>query len=112
MAQHAYSAFMWVLGDQVVGSFGWFEATDPNNSSNTKQFAMINSPIQHNVLLGSSDLDVFFNYNEEPRACRTPSKDLQRQQDIDLARNRTLGKLIEELSFNVTVSLMHNDLLT
>jgi hypothetical protein len=114
MAQHAYSAYMWVLGDQAVGSFGWFEATDPNNSSSTQQFGMINSPIQHNVLLGSSDLDVFFDYNEDVGACQTPYKELnlQRQQDIDLAGNRTLGDLIEELSFNMTVSLMHNDLLT
>ena len=105
---------MWVLGDQVVGSFGWFERTDPNNSSNTQKFGMINSPIQHNVLLGSSDLNVFFDYNEEEKACQIPYEklNLQRQQDIDLAKGRTLAELIEELSFNMTVSLMHNDLLT
>jgi hypothetical protein len=31
---------------------------------------------------------------------------------VDRARGRALGELIEELSFNLTISLMHNDLLT
>lgn len=111
MAQHAHSAFMWVLADQVVGSFGWYNDTSvPNN----KTFGMIDSPIQHNSLLGTSDLDVFFDFNEEAGACKLPYDQLspQRRQDKDLARNRTLDVLIEELSFNVTVSLMYNDLLT
>jgi hypothetical protein len=111
MAQHAYSALMWALSDQVVGSFAWY--IDINNES-AVGFGMIDSPIQHNVFLGTSDLNVFFDYNEKADACQTPFSNYsaQRQQDIDFARNRTLGDLIEELSFNVTVSLMHNPLLT
>jgi hypothetical protein len=111
MAQHAYSAFMWVLADQLVGSFGWFNDT---STFNNKTFGMINSPIQHNSLLGTSDLDVFFDFNEDKGACKLPYDKLsaQRQQDIDLAKNRTLDVLIDELSFNITASLMHNDLLT
>ncbi|KAK3315414.1 hypothetical protein B0H66DRAFT_593988 [Apodospora peruviana] len=114
MAQHAYSAFMWALSDQVVGSFGWFTEPDPKNSSLTKQFGLISSPVQHNVLLGSSDLAVFFGYNERNGSCHVDlgAMDQQRQQDIELAKNRTMSELIEELSFNMTVSLMHNDLLT
>src|SRR2546423_2296525 len=114
MAQHAYSAFMWALGDQVLGSFGWFQDTAANKASQTEYFGMTNSPIQHNSLLGTSDLDVFFDYNEDKGACRIPYANMsaQRQQDKDLARNRTLSELIEQMSFNMTVSLMHNDLLT
>lgn len=114
MVQHAYSAFMWVLSDQLVGSFGWFNDTTSSTASGNKTFGMINSPIQHNSLLGSSDLDVFFDFNEDTGACKTPYDKLspQRQQDIDLAKNRPFGELIEELSFNMTIGLMHNDLLT
>jgi hypothetical protein len=110
MAQHAYSAFFWVLADQAIGSFGWFNDTTVAN----KSFGMITSPIQHNSLLGTSDLDVFFDFNEDRGACQTPYANLtaQRRQDKDLAKNRRLDELIEEMSFNMTVSLMHNDLLT
>jgi hypothetical protein len=111
MAQHAYSAFFWALADQVVGSFGWFQET---TAIGTRSFGQIHSPIQHNSLLGSSDLAVFFDYNEDVGACQIPYANLsaQRRQDIDLAKNKTLGELIEDLSFNITVSFMHNDLFT
>ncbi|KAK3377470.1 hypothetical protein B0H63DRAFT_398759 [Podospora didyma] len=112
MAQHAYSAFFWVLANQAIGSFGWFnETVSPNK---TVSIMMIASPIQHNSLLGTSDLDVFFDFNEAKEACQTPYMNLtaQRQQDKDLARSRRLNELIEEMGFNMTVSLMHNDLLT
>jgi len=101
---------MWVLADQLVGSFGWFNDTSTPN----KTFGMINSPIQHNSLLGTSDLDVFFDFNEDKGSCKLPYDKLsaQRRQDIDLAKNRTVDVLIEELSSNTTVSIMHNDLLT
>jgi hypothetical protein len=114
MAQHAYSAFFWALANQIVGSFGWVQEAMPNNSSETRSFSKIDCPIQHNSLLGSSDLAVFFDYNEDKGACQISYESLspQRRQDIDLAKNRTLGKLIEDLSFNMTVSLMHNDLFT
>jgi hypothetical protein len=36
----------------------------------------------------------------------------QRLKDKAMARNRTLDVLIEELSSNLTVSMMHNRLLT
>lgn len=112
MAQHAYSAFFWASTDQIVGSFGWFYDTANTTSNNT--FGMINCPIQHNSLLGTSDLDVYFDYNEDKGACQTPYRNLsaQRQQDKADGKNRTLGELIEEMSFNMTASLLHNDLLT
>jgi len=113
MAQHAYSAFFWSLADQIVGTFGLFEEMAADGSGN-RTFPRIRCPIQHNSLLGSSDLSVFFDYNEDLDACQKPYGDLslQRQQDVNRARGRTLGALIEELSFNLTVSLMHNELLT
>lgn len=57
---------------------------------------------------------MFFDYNEEANACQSPFSNYtaQRQQDIEFARHRTLGELIEELSFNATVSLLHDPLLT
>ncbi|KAK0643772.1 hypothetical protein B0T16DRAFT_188695 [Cercophora newfieldiana] len=118
MTQHAYSAFFWALADQIVGTFGRFNETFFNvtlNNTDTRGFPLIRSPIQHNSLLGSSDLSVFFDYNEDLNiACQQPYENLtaQRQQDIDRARGRPLKDLIEELSFNATISLMHNDLLT
>lgn len=113
MTRHAYSAFFWALADQIVGTFGRFEEK-LLNSSESRYFPLIRCPIQHNSLLGSSDLAVFFDYNEDNDACQTPYTNLsaQRRQDVDRARGRTMGKLIEELSFNLTISLMHNDLLT
>src|SRR5947207_14118777 len=94
-----------------MASFVWYN--DARNES-AVGFSMIDSPIQHNVLLGTSDLDVFFDFNENSGACQIPSSNYsaQRRQDIDFARNRTLGDLMEEMSINMTVSLMHNPLLT
>jgi hypothetical protein len=117
MAQHAYSAYMWALTDQLVGSLGWFEDPEcqPEDISCSKTFGIINTPIQHNSILGSSDLDVFFDMNEDlnnetfvPREAPTP----QRRQDKELARNLTLDVLIEELAFNTTASFLHNPNLT
>jgi hypothetical protein len=112
MTQHAYSAFFWALADQLVGSFGRYAERLPNGSD--RNFPLIRSPIQHNSLLGSSDLNVFFDYNEENDACQRRYEDLtpQRRQDVDRARRKKLPELIEELAFNSTISLMHNDLLT
>jgi len=112
MAQHAYSAFFWALADQLVGSFSLFQ--EASNGSDPITFGYIQSPIQHTSLLGTSDLNVFFDYNEDKGACQIPyaNQSAQRRQDIDLAKNKTLGELVEDLSFNITVSLLHNDLFT
>ncbi|ROV98334.1 hypothetical protein VMCG_07140 [Cytospora schulzeri] len=105
-AQHAYSAFMWTLTDQLVGSFAWYIESEPS-PFRPAQFGDINSPIQRNSLLGSSDLDVFFDFNTEKRLYlwdpdQASHLSDQRKQDKALARNRTLAVLIEELSFNIT----------
>jgi hypothetical protein len=111
MAQHAYAAFMWVIVDQLVGRFAWGQKS---NESDSSQFGIIDSQLQRTSLLGTHDLDAFFEFDEEYNLYATIDRNLsdQRLQDKALARNRTLAVLIEELSFNTTVSLMHNPLLT
>ncbi|OCK93566.1 uncharacterized protein K441DRAFT_564791 [Cenococcum geophilum 1.58] len=113
MAQHAYSAFMWVIADQLVGKFSWYENTNQSDPSRAAQFGVIDSQIERTSLLGSWDLDAFFDFDEEKGMYKDRNLSLsdQRLQDKALARNRTLDVLIEELSFNTTVGLMHNDLL-
>jgi hypothetical protein len=118
MAQHAYTAFMSQLSDLLLGSLSWEESanytTISSDTSGPSQFAAINSQISRTSLLGSSDLDVFFNLDEDHRLYATQNFTLseQRLQDKALAKNRTLDVLIEELSFNTTVSLMHDPFLT
>ncbi|KAF2002416.1 hypothetical protein P154DRAFT_488382 [Amniculicola lignicola CBS 123094] len=122
MAQHAYSAFMWVLADQLVGRMSWYtrrNSTATSQSNQAIQYGVIESPIQRTGLLGSSDLDAFFLFDEKYRLYKSKDNESagnglspQRLQDKAMAGNRTLDVLIEELSFNITVSLMHNVLLT
>ena len=123
MTQHSYSAVFWALADQLVGQLTWFQETDQWKKDLSPEFGVIDSQIRETSLLGSSDLDVFFNLNknnswygkhegEAPEPHKPPKLSAQRQQDKDMAKNRTLDVLIEELSFNVTVSLLHNELLT
>jgi hypothetical protein len=119
MTQHAYTAFMWVICDQLVGKFAWYNKTDTASDEQVAdQFGVIDSPIQRTGLLGSLDLDAYFELDEEKGLYKgqNMSKALelsdQRLKDKAMARNRTLDVLIEELSFNTTVSLMHNRLLT
>lgn len=114
MAQHAYAAFMVVICDQLVGKFSWFENANHSDPNEVSQFGVIDSPIQRTSLLGSIDLDAYFDLDEEKGLYSTVNLSLseQRLQDKALAKNRTLDVLIEELSFNTTISLMHNPLLT
>lgn len=124
LTQHAYSAFMWVLCDQLVGKMAWYAEPNATASNTTlsvrgaSQFGVIESPISRTSLLGSRDLDAFFEFDEEKKlyedqnVSRIYDLSDQRLRDKALARNRTLDVLIEELSFNTTISLMHNALLT
>lgn len=121
MTQHAYAAFMWILCDQFVGKFAWYakpNASLPTPTRGASQFGSIDSPIQHTSLLGSLDLDAYFEFDEENNLYEDQNisniYDLsdQRLRDKALAGNRTLDVLIEELSFNTTLSLMHNVLFT
>lgn len=122
MAQHAYTAIMWALCDQLVGKFSWYNNTawDSNTSlsspSGAAQFGVLQSPIQRTSLLGSLDLDAFFDLDEANKLYKKPegngSLSEQRLMDKAMAKNRTLDVLIEELSFNISVGLMWDPLLT
>ena len=113
MSAHAYSAFLWCLSDQIVGAFTWFG--DRSNPFPSPEFGVIDTPLQHTSLLGSSDLDVYFDLNKNKswnKDGNSTQLSDQRMQDKAMARNRTLPVLIEELSYNMTVSLLHNEILT
>jgi hypothetical protein len=117
MAQHAYSAFMWSITDQLVGKFAWYEEVNPSSSASSSrpsQYGALESAIQRTSLLGSLDLDAYFDLDEERGLYRNQNLTLgdQRLMDKRMARNRTLDVLIEELSFNVSVGLMRDTLLT
>jgi hypothetical protein len=75
MARRAYSAFFWALADQILGSLGRFQEPMANNSM-VRSFGRIHSPIQHNALLGSPDLAVYFDYSEDKGACQIPYANL------------------------------------
>lgn len=77
---------------------------------------MLQSPISRTSLLGSLDLDAFFDLDEVNNLYSKPegngSLSEQRLMDKAMAKNRTLDVLIEELSFNISVGLMWDPLLT
>lgn len=112
----AYTAFMWTLSDQLTGSMGFYRNITANASTGADIFSHITTGIQETALLGSSDLQSFFDYNHKlyPSKNGTSSGKVsdQRAEDIALARNRTFDVLIEELSANITLSLLSSDLLS
>jgi hypothetical protein len=119
MTQHAYTAFMWVVCDGLIGKLAWLNDTSVSDDQQAAaQYGVIDSPIQRTSLLGSVDLDAYFEFDEEKELYKGQNMSTvfklsdQRLQDKTMARNRTLDVLIEELSFNLTVSMMHNRLLT
>jgi hypothetical protein len=111
MVQHAYSAFMWALTDLLVGSMGIFTEETSNSSNVLTHFGEITTEIEHTSLLGSSDLDAYFDSNHALHSNNSIVSD-QRLQDIALAKNRTLDILIEELAYNITLSFMNSNLLS
>lgn len=114
LVQHAYSAYMWAFTDQLIGWIGIYNDTSLGNSSGgITEFSEIQTQIEHTSLLGSSDLDYFFDQNHDLFSnTSTGSNSDQRTQDIDLAQNQTLDFLIPELAFNTTLSFMASDLLS
>lgn len=117
MAQHAFNGMFSAICDELVGRFAWYVEFDESDTTQAAQFGVIDSRIRHTSLLGSRDLDYFFELDEEMQLYKgqnlsTITLSDQRLRDKAFAKNRTLDVLIEELSFNTTVSLMHNTLLT
>lgn len=116
--QLAYSAAALALSDQLTGEMGIFHEVTLNSSTGkmdniTAVFGQINTKIAQTSLLGSSDLDSYFEQNHalHPENNTGVVSD-QREEDIAKARNRTLDILIEELSQNITLTLMHSNLLS
>lgn len=110
----AYSAFMWALNTQIVGHLSFFQDVSSENDTAVdvnagRIYSEIATNMEQSSLLGSSSLDSFFIKNhllgnpDDPTLFST-----QRLFDKAFARNRTLGVLIEELGFNVTMGLLSN----
>ena len=109
MGAQAYGSVFWAIADGIVGSM----SLSLDTATETK-LGFIDTRLSHTALLGSDDLDYFFWLNQRNIYPIDTNYLLgkQRLQDKALARNRTLDILLEELSFNVTVSLLHNTELT
>lgn len=107
LVQLAYSAMFTVITDQLVGHMGIFV----NNKTATPQYGSISSEIQHNSLLGSNDLDYFFYLNQLVTNTTQSRLSAQRLSDKRLAQNQTLPFLVEQLSFNLTISLLNDPIL-
>ena len=110
--QFAYSAYFWAFANQIIGSMGLYNEKLANGSAGSN-FSQIQTGLQNTILLGSSDIDVFFDKEHlwtggDPECIPTG----QRAQDIGLARNDPLSILIPELSFNTTISFLTNELLS
>jgi hypothetical protein len=112
LVQYAYSAHMWALTDQLIGFMKLYKENSSDSGSDSV-YGQIQTPIQDSALLGSSDLDVFFDQRhlltENRSDCEISD---QRGEDIELARNDTLRDLIPELSFNITMSYFSSSLLS
>jgi hypothetical protein len=112
LTQFAYSAYMWAFTDQIIGFMEIYTEILTNGSAGTNN-SQIQTLIQTTALLGSSDLDVYFDQRHvrlDGASDCTPSD--QRAEDIGLARNDSLDILIPELSFNITMSYFSSNLLS
>jgi hypothetical protein len=110
LSKLSYASYFWAFSELLTGSMALYaqNASDMNG----RWYNVIEGNLQDTALLGSSDLDCFFAtgwmyYNTSYRA---PSG--QRRRDMDFAGRRKLGELIPELSANVTIGLLSNDLLS
>lgn len=124
LVQMAYSAVFWTLADQLVGSMSL--VMSQQNGTWFASYGSIDTALQRNSLLGSDDLDYFFDLNSAVHNSSSnsssnssifatgvklqwdPKLSGQRSLDKDLAQNQTLPYLIELLSFNVTLSLLND----
>jgi len=119
MVQHAYSAFFWALTDHLVGWLGYYQHPDcekqvPEDLNCARRFGVMATPISRTALLGSDDLDVYFDFNEnrDEKGFLTEEPSEQRKQDKTRAHSATLDALIPEFAFNMTASILFNPLLT
>lgn len=112
---HAYSSIFLALANEIVGTMALYNDTATNTTDYVDEppdFSSIQTRVLENSLTGSDDLDYFFAVNKELFTNNPPEPlDDQRLQDKAVAKNQTLDLLIEELSFNITISLLHDPLL-
>jgi hypothetical protein len=107
LVQMSYSAVFWVLADQMVGSMG----LNVNSLTGVPAYSSIATNIEHNSVLGSNDIDYFFDLNSEVYGTNTSTLSDQRLMDKAMAQNQSLPFLTQQLSFNITMSLMNDPLL-
>ncbi|KAG9238932.1 hypothetical protein BJ875DRAFT_415061 [Amylocarpus encephaloides] len=114
LAQHSYTAFMWVFTEQLLGTMGFYNNTQTNITTPAK-YTQIRSTVQATSLLGSSDLECFFAQHhivtDEFNVTTFTEDSPQRKQDINFAKNQTLDVLIPELAYNTTISFMNDEVL-
>lgn len=110
MIQYTYSSYFWAFTDLLVGTMSCCYDTSPTVSTPISGFTDIRTNIESTTLLGSSDLDAFFDHSYALDNVTMLSS--QRLQNIRLGQNDTLDILIRELSLNITMSFLSSDLLT
>ncbi|OQN98782.1 hypothetical protein B0A48_15451 [Cryoendolithus antarcticus] len=116
LEQQAYTAFMNAVSDQLVGSMALVMSTAANATKNSS-YSSVDTSLSHTSLIGSNDLDYAFDLNQVARGVPwsnyTKPRNLSDQRLLDkaLAQNQTMPFLIEQVSFNTTVSLMTAPLL-
>lgn len=113
----AYSAFMWTLSSQLVGTIGFYQEVSRNDTNiqiiANRTYSEVATNLEQTSLLGTSNLNSHFikNHFLSSNNASQPFSPA-RIQDMALARNRTLDVLIPELSSNITLSLISHPLLS
>jgi hypothetical protein len=111
LTEHSYSAYFSAFTDQLVGSMGFLNDIMPNGIR-SPAFSQIDTAILRNSLLGSNDLDFYFDTNKRLYLNNTNQPlSLQRLLDKSLAKNETLSYLMEDLAFNISIALLTNPLI-
>lgn len=77
----------------------------------TTNFNAITTSIQHNVVLGSPDFQLFFDVNHNLYLNNANTTKGQRDLDMQLAKNKTIPELVEDIVFNITMIIMSDELL-
>ena len=116
-ATMSYTGYMSALSSQLVGSIGFYHdlnATAAIDIQANRTYSDIDTDLARTFLLGSVNFNSFFRKNHALAGStnRAEPYSKPRLQDMAFARNRTLEVLIQELSTNITLSLISNPLLS
>ena len=115
----AFSAVFWALSTQLTGYIGFQEDFSASNVTENADgfvnhiYSVINSEIAKTVLIGARDFDAHFlqNHGQEAPPGGTATFSGQRLKDMSYVANRSLAELIPELSSNITISLISDEIL-